>query len=219
MNMRRLPFVLALTVSGWAVACSDTPQADNPPQPTGSATASAAPTAMETAAPTATAAVTAAPTATATAEAATPPPVVKTGKEKIVGKWTFSFEGEPKAKAEEEAKKKFAKEKDAKKQEAAIAKHMKEVEDAAAGEWIEFTADTYISHVTEKGKDKVVYEGKFEIVKDDNTNFVTKPGKDKPKVGKAPPAGTEITTTFKDDNTIEMMDPVKKIKLVFKRKM
>lgn len=213
MNMRRLPFVLALTVSGWAVACSDTPQADNPPQPTGTATASAAPTVMETAAPTATAAVTAAPTATA--EAVTPPPVVKTGKEKIVGKWQFSFEGEPKAKAEEEGKKKFAKEKDTKKFDA----YMKGIEEAAAGEWVEFTADTYTSHVTEKGKDKVVFEGKFEIVKDDNTTLVAKPGKDKPKVGKAPPAGTEITTTFKDDNTIEMMDPGKKMKLVFKRKM
>ena len=214
MNMRRLPIVLALTLSGWAMGCSDTPQADNPPQPTGSATATAAPTAMETAAPTATAAVTAAPTASATAEAATPPPAPpKAGKEKIIGKWQFSFEGEPKAKAEEEGKKKFAKEKDSKKFDA----FMKAQEEAAAGEWIEFSADTYTSHVTEKGKDKVVLEVKYEIVKDDNTTLVTKPGKDKPKVGKAQPAGTEITTTFKDDNTIEMMDPVKKIKLVFKK--
>lgn len=211
MNMRRLPFVLAFAVSGWAVACSDTPPADNPPQPTASATASAAPTAMETAAPTATA--TAAPTATATAAEVTPPaPAPKPGKEKILGKWQFSFEGEPKAKIEEEGKKKFAKEKDTKKFDA----WMKQHEDEAAGEWIEFTADTYTSHVTEKGKDKVVFEGKYEIVKDDNTTLVAKPGKDKPKVGKIDPKA-EITTTFKDDNTIEMMDPVKKIKLVFKR--
>ncbi len=211
MNMRRLPFVLALTVSGWAVACSDTPPADNPPQPTGTATASAAPTSMETAAPTATAAMTAAPTATA--EVAPPPPAPKPGKEKIVGKWQFSFEGEPKAKIEEEAKKKFAKEKDTKKFDA----FMKQHEEEAAGEWIEFSADTYTSHVTDKGKDKVVLEVKYEIVKDDNTTLVTKAGKDKPKVGKIDPK-VEISTMFKDDNTIEMTDPVKKIKLVFKRK-
>jgi hypothetical protein len=211
MNMRRLPFVLALTVSGWAVACSDTPAADNPPQPTGTATASAAPTMTETAAPTATAAMTAAPTATA--EVAPPPPAPKAGKEKIVGKWQFSFEGEPKAKAEEEGKKKFPKDKDAKKLEAFI----KGIETEAAGEWIEFSADTYTSHTTEKGKDKVVLEVKYEIVKDDNTTLVTKAGKDKPKVGKIDPK-VEISTTFKDDNTIEMTDPVKKIKLIFKRK-
>ena len=211
MNMRRLPFVLALMVSGWAVACSDTPAADNPPQPTDTSTATAAPTAMETAAPTTTAVATAAPTATA--EVAPPPPAPKPGKEKIVGKWQFSFEGDVKAKAEEDGKKKFAKEKDTKKFDA----YMKDVEAEAAGEWIEFTADTYTSHVTEKGKDKVVLEVKYEIVKDDNTTLMTKAGKDKPKVGKIDPK-VEITTTFKDDSTIEMMDPVKKVKLVFKRK-
>ena len=116
----------------------------------------------------------------ATAEAVTPPPVVKPGKEKIVGKWQFSFEGEPKAKIEEEAKKKFAKEKDTKKFDA----FMKQHEEEAAGEWIEFSADTYTSHVTDKGKDKVVLEVKYEIVKDDNTTLVTKAGKDKPNVGK-----------------------------------
>src|SRR5262245_27787654 len=111
MNMRRLGFVMLMTVSAWGVACSDTPQVENPPQPSGTASAEPAPTAtaMETAMPTA--APTTAPTATATATVEAPP-APKPGKEKIVGSWQFSFEGEPKAKAEEEGKKKFAKEKD-----------------------------------------------------------------------------------------------------------
>ena len=148
------------------------------------------------------------------AAVSTPPPAPsKPAKDKIVGKWQFSFEGEPKAKAEEEGKKKFAKEKDSKKLDA----FMKEQEDAAAGEWIEFTADTYTSHVTEKGKDKVVLEVKYEVVKDEKDSLTTKAGKDKPKVGKID-AKAEITTKFRDDDTIEMKDPVKGITLVFKRK-
>jgi len=143
----------------------------------------------------------------------TPPPAAKPSKDRIVGKWQFSFEGDVKAAADAEGKKKFAKEKDTKKFDA----FMKEHEDAAAGEWVEFTSDTYTSHVTEKGKDKVVLEVKYEVVKDEKDSLTAKPGKDKPKVGKID-AKTEITTKFRDDNTIEMMDPVKKITLVFKRK-
>jgi hypothetical protein len=208
MNMRRLPFVMLLTASALAAACSDPPPAENAPQPVDTAAATAAP--VETAAPTATAAATAAPTATAAAMAPAPP--AKPGKEKIVGKWQFSFEGEPKAKAEEEGKKKFAKEKDTKKFDA----YIKGIEESAAGEWIEFVDGFYVSHVTEKGKDKIVLKIKYDVSKDDNTSVTMKPnGKD--EISKKE-LKDEVTVTFKDDDTISMVDPGKKITLVFKRK-
>jgi len=180
---------------------------ENPPQPTAAPSADPAPTAS--AANTAAVAPTATPTATAVVEAPPPP---KPAKEKIVGKWQFSFEGEAKAKAEEEGKKKFAKEKDTKKLDA----FMKAYEEEAAGEWIEFVDGTYVSHVTDKGKDKIVLKIKYEVTKDDNTSLTTKPvGKD--EISKKE-IKEEITVTFKDDNTITMMDPKKKITLTFKRK-
>jgi hypothetical protein len=207
MNMRRLPFVMLMTVSALAVACGDPQPPENPPQPTATATAEPAPTAVETAAPTATAAVTAAPTAAPVVEA----PPAKPGKEKIVGTWQFSFEGDIKAKHEEELKKKFAKEKDTKKFDEA----MKKLTDEAAGEWVEFKDGYYISHVTEKGKDKVVLKVKYEVVKDDPTSVTMKPAA-KPETGKIDDK-IEITIKFTDDNTIQMPDP-KKGALVFKRK-
>jgi hypothetical protein len=213
MNMRRLPFVMLFAASAWAVACSDTPPADNAPQPTGAATTEAAPPADTGAAPAATPTTAASAPPAATTAAVEAPPPAKPAKDKIVGKWQFAFEGDPKTKAEEEAKKKFPKDADQAKRDAEI----KKVEEAAAGEWIEFTADSYVSHVTEKGKDKVVLDAKYEIVKDENTSLTMKPGKDKPKVGKLDPK-TEITVKFRDDNTIEMKDPVRNITLVFKRK-
>lgn len=209
MNMRRLPFMMLLSISALAVACSDPPPAETPPQPTTEPAVTAAPTAAETAAPTATAAMTAAPTATA---ATPPPPPAKPGKEKIVGMWQFSFEGEPKAKAEEAAKKKFPNDKDQAKRDAEV----KKVEEAAAGEWIEFKDGFYISHVTEKAKDKIVLKVKYDITKDDNTAVTMKPnGKD--EISKKE-LKDEVTVTFKDDDTISMVDPGKKITLVFKRK-
>jgi hypothetical protein len=213
MNMRRLPFVMLLSVSALAVACGDPQPAENPPQPTSTPTAEPAPTAVETAAPTATAAATAAPTATAVVEAPPPP---KPAKERIVGTWTFSFEGEIKAKKEEELKKKLgAKEKDAAKLDAKVAEEIKKIADEAAGEWVEFKDGYYVSHVTEKGKDKVVLKVKYAIVKDD-TGSVTMKADGKPDVGKMDPK-MEVTVTLKDDNTLEMPDP-KKGTLVFKRK-
>lgn len=218
MNMRRLPFVMLIAASSWAVACSDTPQADNAAQPSGSPSADAAPSAMPSASPSAMDTSTAAATTTAapamsSAAVSTPPPAAKPAKDKIVGKWQFAFEGEPKTKAEEAAKKKFPKDADQAKRDAEV----KKVEEEAAGEWIEFTADEYISHVTEKGKDKVVLDAKYDVAKSDDASITMKPGKDKPKVGKID-AKTEMTVKFRDDNTIEMMDPVKKVTLVFKRK-
>lgn len=208
MNMRRLPFVMLLSVSALAVACGDPQPAENPPQPTSTPTAEPAPTAAETAAPTATAAVTAAPTATAAVEAPPPP---KPAKERIVGKWGFSFEGDIKAKHEEELKKKFAKEKDTKKLDEA----MKKLADEAAGEWVEFVDGAYVSHVTEKGKDKVVLKVKYEVVKEDAGSLTMKPA-GKAETGKIDEK-MEITIKLVDDNTISMVDP-KKGTLVFKRK-
>lgn len=205
MNMRRLPFVMLLTVPALAVACSDPPPAENAPQPE----ATAAPTAAETAAPTATAEATAAPTATAEAVAPAPPP--KPAKELIVGKWQFSFEGDVKAKHEEEAKKKFAKEKDSKK----FDDYMKKIADEAAGEWVEFVDGYYVSHVTEKGKDKVVLKVKYEVVKEEAGSITMKPA-GKAETGKIDEK-MEVTIKFADDNTIQMPDP-KKGTLIFKRK-
>ena len=93
---------------------------------------------------------------------------------------------------------------------------MKKVEEAAAGEWIEFADSFYVSHVTEKGKDKVVLKVKYDVVKDENTSLTMKPnGKD--EISKKE-LKDEVTVTFKDDDTISMVDPGKKITLVFKRK-
>ncbi len=208
MKMRRLPFVMMLTVSLLGAACGDPPPPENPPQPTSTPTVAPAPTAVETAAPTATAAVTAAPTATAVVEAPPPP---KPAKERIVGKWQFSFEGAIKAKHEAEAKEKFKKEKDTKK----FDEYMKKVADEAAGEWVEFADGFYISHTTEKGKDKVVLKVKYEVVKDEAGSLTMKPA-GKPETGKMDPK-VEVAIKLVDDNTIEMPDP-KKGTLIFKRK-
>ncbi|HVK65477.1 MAG TPA: hypothetical protein VM694_13430, partial [Polyangium sp.] len=121
--------------------------------------------------------------------------------------------GEPRAAAEADAKKKAGK--DEKKYAALI----KEVEEAAAGEWIEFTVDSmYVSHITEKGKDKVILKVKYEVAKDENEAIVMKPaGKDEVSK-KEMPKDLEIAVTFKDDKTIELKDPKKQMTLVFKRK-
>lgn len=209
MNMRRLPFLMLLSASALAAACSDPPPVENPPQPTSEPAPSAAPTAADTAAPTAAPVETAAPTATAAAEAPPPP---KPAKDKIVGKWQFSFEGEPKAKAEEEAKKKFPKDKDQTKRD----DHLKKIADEAAGEWIEFADGYYVSHVTEKGKDKIIARMKYDVVKDENTSITMKAnGKD--EISKKE-MKDEVAISFTDDDTISMVDPGKKITLIFRRK-
>lgn len=205
MKARWLPLVLVFAVPAWAVACAETPPPEVAPQPAATADATAAPTAD----PAPTAAPTAAPAADPPAAQAPPP---KPGKERIVGKWQFSFEGEPKANAEAEAKKKFPKDKDQAKRDA----HLKKIADEAAGEWIEFEGGYYISHTTPKGKDKVVAKIKYEVAKDDANALTMKPtGKD--EVSKKE-LKDEVSITFTDDNTIHMVDPRKKITLVFKRK-
>lgn len=196
MNSRTLSLLALVLVPAWAAACADPPPPDVPAQPTAD------------------------PVTTATAQAAPPPPAPppapepppKPGKEKIVGKWQFAFEGEPLAKAEADAKKKFPKDKDAAKREAMI----KQVGEAAAGEWIEFTDGHYVSHTTVKGKDKVVLKIKYEIAKDETAKISMKPvGKD--EISKKE-MKDEVSVAFTDDNTITMMDPKKKITLIFKRK-
>jgi len=215
-NRRMLVALMSLVVLGVA-ACGggETPPADTPPQPTDNATTSPAPTPEPAAAPPATdaAPTQAAPPATPQAAA---PDAPKPGKERIVGKWQFDFSGEPRAAAEADAKKKAGK--DDKK----FADLMKEIEAAAAGEWIEFTGapDTqYVSHITEKGgKDKVVMKVKYEVAKDENGTLVMKPAGKEEVSKKDMPKDLEIPVTFKDDNTIEMKDPKKKMTLIFKRK-
>ncbi|WP_170229420.1 hypothetical protein [Polyangium fumosum] len=211
MVKRQLALVLVSTMALLGVACGggEIPQADTPPPPPPAETT---PPPAETTPPPAPTAAAPAPEA-APAPAPEPAPAPKPGKERIVGQWQFDLSGEPRAAAEAEAKKKAGK--DEKKYAALI----KETEDAAAGEWIEFTADSmYVSHITEKGKDKVILKVKYEVAKDENGAIVMKPsGKDEISK-KEMPKDLEIAVTFKDDKTIELKDPKKKMTLVFKRK-
>ena len=143
---------------------------------------------------------------------AAPPPPPKPGKEKIVGKWQFSFEGDPRARAEEDAKKKFPKDKDQAKRDAQLAK----IADAASGEWIEFVDGAYVSHVTNKGKDKIVFKIKYDVSKDESASITMKPtGKE--EISKKE-VKDEMSISFTDENTISLFDPKKKLNLIFKRK-
>jgi len=212
MAKRQLSLVLVSTIALLGVACGggETPQADTPPQPP----VDAKPAPTETTPPPATTEAAPAPTQAAPTpapEQAAPAP--KPGKERMVGQWQFDFSGEPRTAAEADAKKKAGKD------EKKFAALMKEYEDAAAGEWIEFTADSmYVSHITEKGKDKVILKVKYEVTKDEAGTVVMKPaGKDEISK-KEMPKDLEITIMLKDDKTLEMKDPKKKMTLVFKRK-
>lgn len=201
MKMRTLSLAAMMIVPVWLTACADPPPPEAPPQPTADP-AAAAPTVAETAAPTPPPAPPPAPE---------PPP--KPGKEKLVGKWQFSFEGDAKAKAEADAKKKFPKDKDEKKREDFV----KKVADEASGEWIEFADGHYVSHTTVKGKDKVVLKVKYDITKDESSKVAMKPaGKD--EISKKELKDVEFNVAFTDDNTISLVDPKKNMTLVFKRK-
>lgn len=196
---------LSVLVLSLVAACAEPPPPEPPPQPT-AAPAAPPPTAEATP-----------PAPPPTAEPApTPPPAPpKPGKEKIVGKWQFSFEGDPKGKAEEEAKKKFPKDKDQAKRDAHLAKIAAE----AAGEWIEFADGYYVSHVTVKDKDKVILKVKYDVTKDESGKLGMKAnGKDEISKKEVKDMKDELTITFTDDNTISLFDPKKKLNLVFKRK-
>ncbi len=204
MKTRYLPLVVLSMVPAWLAACAENPAPQTPAEPAPATTAAAPPVTAETAAPPAPA-----PTP-APVPVADPPP--KPAKEKIVGKWQFSFEGDPKTKAEDEAKKKFPKDKDQAKRDAQIAK----IAESAAGEWIEFVDGSYVSHVTEKGKDKIVLKIKYDVGSGDNAKLSLKPtGKD--EISKKE-LKDEMAIAFTDDNTITVLDPKKKMTLVFKRK-
>jgi len=212
MNMRRLPFVMALTVSAWAVGCGDNQKVENPPQATtGPATMDTGPATTAAPATSSVAATTSSAPATSSETVAQPPPV-RPAKEKIVAKWQVTWDGDVRQKHEDEAKKKFAKEKDSKKSDAFLQKFKDEV----AGEWIEFTADSLVWHKTEKGKDKVAIETKYKINKSDDTTLSASPD-GKPKTGKVD-AKAEFAITFRDDSTIELKDPVSKETFVLTKK-
>lgn len=148
----------------------------------------------------------AAPTAAAAA-APEPAPPPKAAKERMIGKWQFELTGEARAFHEANVRKKAGKD------EAKFAKGMKEIEEAAAKEWIELTADTYTSWVG----DKIEKQLSFQVVKEEGATITVKAVKD--LVAKKDVKGDlTIPVTLKDDNTLEMFDPGKKINLTFKRK-
>jgi hypothetical protein len=203
MTTIRLPLAVCFLALQLSACAGEEPPAQSPPPPATSANAEPTPAAPAT---TEKAATEPAPAAAA------PEPPPKPAKEKIVGKWQFSFEGDPKSKAQADAEKKFPKEKDQAKRDA----FMQKIADEAAGEWIEFADGYYVSHVTVKGKDKVVFKVKYDVAGDDNTKLTLKPsGKD--EISKKA-AKDELAIAFNDDLTITVNDPKKKMALVFKKK-
>jgi hypothetical protein len=210
MNNRRLSYGLLLALSTALVAgCGEPANPDVPPQP------SASPSDVPSAAPAAASTDVAPPPApAASAEPApAPAPAAKPAKEKWVGKFVQEFQGEVKDAFEADATKKFAKEKDTKKHDAA----MKTAMDALSQNTIENTADTH----TFLSKGKAVHKIKFEVAgKDDPNTLTIKLGKD--ETTKKDLKGAEITVTFTDDNTFNVKDPFAKDPkkaqtLVFKR--
>lgn len=208
MNNRRLSYGLLLALStAFVVGCGDPVPPEVAPQPSASPSdAPMTPPAATMEAP--------APTMAASAEPApAPAPAAKPAKEKWVGKFAQDFQGEVKDAFEVDAKKKFAKEKDSKKQDEA----QKKVVDTLAQNTIENTADTHTFSV----KGKPVHKIKFEVAgKDDPSVLTIKLGKD--EATKKDLKGAEITITFSDDNTFSVKDPFAKDPkkaqtLVFKR--
>lgn len=136
-----------------------------------------------------------------------PAPAPKPLRERVVGKWQFDFSGEARAMQEAKVRKKVGKD------EVTFAKQMKEIEAAAAKEWIEITDGSYTSWVG----DKIDKQMAFEVVKEEGSTLSMKPTKD--LVAKKDIKGDVlVTATLKDENTLEMFDPQKKINLTFKRK-
>jgi hypothetical protein len=193
-------------------ACGETPPAETPAQP--SATPSSEPSATPPPATSGAAEATPPPASTGAAEATPPPgPAAKPSKDKWVGKFAQDFSGEVKDAWETEAKKKYAKEKDTKKHDADAKKKAEEL----ATITIENTADTHTFSV----KGKAVHKIHFDVAKGDDPSTLTiKLGKD--ETAKKDLKGTELSITFKDDNTFEIKDPwakdpKKAQTLVFKR--
>ena len=197
MNNRRLSYGLLLALStALVVGCGEpaTPEVAPPPSAAPSEAPSAPPAATTEATPPA-------PTTAASAEPAPAPPPAKPAKEKFVGKFAQALQGELKDAFDADAKKKFAKEKDSKKQDEAA----KKLADTLALNTIENTADTHTFSV----KGKPVHKVKFEVAgKDDPTTLTIKLGKD--EVAKKDLKGAELTITFIDDNTFSLKDPAAK---------
>ncbi len=136
-----------------------------------------------------------------------PPPPPKPLKEQVVGKWQFELTGEARAFHEAAARKKAGKD------EAKFQKLMKEIEEASAKEWIELSADTYTSWVG----DKIEAQMKYEVLKEENGVLSVKPTKD--LVAKKDMKGDMVVSvSIKEDGSLSMFDPKKKINLIFKRK-
>jgi len=200
MIRRRLGYGILFAVAVTVAACGEPPPPEAPPpvapppDPTPARTAEApAPEPAKTAAP----------------EMAKPepPPAPKPLKERVIGKWQFELTGEARAFHEANVRKKTGKD------EAKFAKAMKEIEEAAAKEWVELTADTYTSWVG----DKIERQMQYVVVKEEGNTLTAKPTKD--LVTKKDIKGDmTVPLTLKDDSTIEMFDPSKKINLTFKRK-
>lgn len=213
MNIRRLSYGLLLTTATALVACGEPAQPETPQGGTTTAadtTAAPTPTAAETATPVPTATATA--TASATAETPPPPPA-KQAKEKLVGKFTQSFEGDVKDAADAAAKKAAGKaDKDGKKYNAAMEKATKAFNDNAS------TVENTDKTLTWSLKGKPAHSVTIEIGSGDTGSVTIKLMKD----GKTDLKGREVAITFSDDDTFSMVDPFAKDpkkaqKLVFKR--
>jgi hypothetical protein len=198
MKIQHVYLVLTCAFATVLPACGgDAPPPETPAQPAGDA-AGAPP-----------------PAAGSGQAAATPPPAEppkapeKPAKEKIVGKWQFDLAGsDPGKKAEEDAKKKAGTD------EKKLAALLKPLQDSAAKEWIEFSADTYTSYVG----DKAIFQMKYEVAKEEGNTVYQKPvGKDLISKKDVPQPKDPIAVTVVDDSTIQMKDPKKGL-LQFKRK-
>ncbi|MCK6590337.1 MAG: hypothetical protein L6Q76_22460, partial [Polyangiaceae bacterium] len=135
MIRKRLAYGVLFAVA--IAACGEPPPPEAPPPVAPPPDPAPAKTAAEVAAPE--------PAKTAAEVAAPePPPPPKPLKERVLGKWQFELTGEARAFHEANVRKKTGKD------EAKFAKAMKEIEEAAAKEWIELSADTYTSWVGDK---------------------------------------------------------------------
>lgn len=198
MNRRRLAFGILFATA--IAACGEPPPPEAPPPVAPPPDPAPAKTAEVAAAPEP-------PKPSEVAAAPEPAPAPKPLKERVIGKWQFELTGEARAFHEANVRKKTGKD------EAKFEKAMKEIEEAAKKEWVELTADTYTSWVG----DKIERQMHYAVVKEEGNTLTAKPTKD--LVTKKDIKGDmTVAITLKDDNTLEMFDPSKKINLTFKRK-
>jgi plastocyanin len=207
MNKRRFSYGLLVTLAAALIGgCDSTPPAETPAQPTAAPADTGAP------APTQTAAAEPPPAETAK-PAEPPPPPPKPAKEKFIGKFTQDFSGDVADAAGATAQKAGGAKKDQKKIDASLEKQKKAFMDA--GSSIEVVGGT----ITWTLKGKAAHTIDFEVAKgDDPSNLSVKFNKDNKKPIKG--GAKEVSITFKDDSTFEMVDPFAAKdpkKLVFKK--